>query len=80
MYGKCSSVHSLYGRPELPASQPHESNSPVCRQEDAYAASKRLLNMAGVRLRQHKLDRPLVFCIGTETHSSKHRELSTLHA
>ena len=37
----------------------------ACRTEDAYAASKRLLRMTGVKLRQHQLDRPLVFCLGT---------------
>jgi hypothetical protein len=35
-----------------------------CRKEDAYAASKRLLHMTGVKLRQHRLDRPLVLSIG----------------
>jgi hypothetical protein len=41
------------------------SVSPLCRQEDAYAASKRLLKMAGVSLRQHQMDRPFVLTIGS---------------
>ena len=38
---------------------------PLCRHEDAYAASKKLLRMTGVKLRQHQLDRPLTFHLGT---------------
>ena len=34
------------------------------RKEDAFTASKKLLHMTGVRVRQHRLDRPLVFSIG----------------
>ena len=34
------------------------------RKEDAFKASKRLLQMTGIRVRQHRLDRPLVFSIG----------------
>ena len=37
----------------------------LCRHEDAYAASKKLLRMTGVKLRQHQLDRPLTFHLGT---------------
>ena len=37
----------------------------LCRHEDAYAASKKLLKMTGVKLRQHQLDRPLTFHLGT---------------
>ena len=37
----------------------------LCRNEDAYAASKRLLKMTGVTLRQHQFDTPIVFSLGT---------------
>ncbi len=37
----------------------------LCRNEDAYAASKRLLKMTGVKLRQHQFDMPIVFSLGT---------------
>ena len=41
------------------------SKAALCRHEDAYAASKKLLRMTGVELRQHQLDRPLTFHLGT---------------
>lgn len=43
------------------------------RKEDAYAASKRLLHMTGVKLRQHRLDRPLVLSIGAGSNESMHQ-------
>ncbi|EIE26600.1 hypothetical protein COCSUDRAFT_59122 [Coccomyxa subellipsoidea C-169] len=50
--------------PPVKYSSPNEAPGSDIRQEDAYAASKRLLHLAGVKLRQHQLDRPLVFCVG----------------
>ncbi|CAL8466917.1 g6453 [Coccomyxa elongata] len=50
--------------PPVKYSSPNEAPGSDIRQVDAYAASKRLLHLAGVKLRQHQLDRPLVLCVG----------------
>lgn len=58
-------VHCLTAMSAASFELNHESSSAHgCRLEDAYAASKRLLRLAGVKVRQHQLDRPLVFCVG----------------